>query len=74
MHEQSPPTPSQRRRSACSTAGCILAKNALQLGRTLTRDAERGRVVGDEEVNHLLRRPYRRPWVHPEPGGARGWR
>src|SRR5262249_55951752 len=50
-----------------STASCILANNALRLGRTLTWDAEKQRVVGDEEANKLLRRPYRQPWIHPEP-------
>jgi predicted dehydrogenase len=50
-----------------STASCILANLAMQLGRTLTWDAEKQQVVGDEEANRLLRRPYRRPWVHPEP-------
>jgi predicted dehydrogenase len=49
-----------------STASCILANIALQLGRTLTWDADKGRVVGDEEANRLLRRPYRQPWIHPE--------
>jgi predicted dehydrogenase len=49
-----------------STATCILANLALRLNRTLTWDAERQRVVGDEEANQLLRRPYRGPWVHPE--------
>jgi predicted dehydrogenase len=49
-----------------STASCILANLALKLGRTLTWDAHRQRVVGDEEANKLLRRPYRSPWVHPE--------
>jgi predicted dehydrogenase len=48
-----------------STASCILANLALQLNRTLTWDAERQRVVGDDEANRLLRRPYRRPWTHP---------
>ena len=28
------------------------------------------RVVGDDEANALLRRPYRQPWVHPEPPSA----
>ena len=50
-----------------STASCILANLALQLGRTLVWNPVQGRVVGDEEANRLLRRPYRKPWVHPEP-------
>ena len=49
-----------------STASCILANLALQLGRTLTWDAEKGRVRDDDEANRLLRRPYRQPWIHPE--------
>ena len=48
-----------------STTSCILANLALQLGRTLTWDAQAGKVVGDDEANRLLARPYRRPWVHP---------
>jgi predicted dehydrogenase len=51
-----------------SSASCILANVSMQLGgRTLTWDPEKHQVVGDEEANKLLRRPYRRPWVHPEP-------
>jgi predicted dehydrogenase len=49
-----------------SSASCIMANVAMQLGRTLTWDAEKGRVAGDDEANRLLRRPYRAPWVHPE--------
>jgi predicted dehydrogenase len=49
-----------------STASCILANLSQQLGRTLTWDAERQQVIGDDEANKLLRRPYRKPWVHPE--------
>jgi predicted dehydrogenase len=49
-----------------STSSCILANLALELGRTLTWDAEKGRVMNDDEANRLLRRPYREPWVHPE--------
>jgi len=51
-----------------SSASCILANVAMGLGRTLTWDAEKHQVVGDEEANKLLRRPYRAPWKHPEPG------
>ncbi|HVT92809.1 MAG TPA: Gfo/Idh/MocA family oxidoreductase [Bryobacteraceae bacterium] len=49
-----------------STTSCILANNALKLGRTLTWDATSQRVVGDDEANRLLQRPYRNPWAHPE--------
>jgi len=50
-----------------STASCIVANLAMQLGRTLTWDAQSGQVAGDEEANRLLRRPYRKPWEHPDP-------
>ena len=49
-----------------SSIACILANVSLQLGRTLSWDAAKGLVAGDEEANRLLRRPYRAPWVHPE--------
>ena len=48
-----------------SSASCILANLSQKLGRTLTWDAEAHRVVGDEEANRLLKRPYRAPWMHP---------
>ena len=50
-----------------STASCILANIAMNLGRTLVWDPETHRVVGDEQANGLLRRQYRAPWVHPDP-------
>jgi predicted dehydrogenase len=50
-----------------STASCILANLSMQLGRTLTWDAEKEQVANDAEANKLLRRPYREPWIHPEP-------
>ena len=53
-----------------STASCILANNALRLGRTLTWDPKKGQVVGDDEANRLLQRPYRQPWVHPQTGAV----
>src|SRR5207253_271929 len=49
-----------------STASCILANLSMQLGRSLTWDPAQDRIVGDEEANRLLRRPYREPWIHPE--------
>ncbi len=50
-----------------SSASSILANLSMQLGRTLTWDAATGKVVGDEEANRCLARPYRAPWVHPTP-------
>jgi len=50
-----------------TATSCILANIACKLGRTLAWDPEKGRVVDDDEANRLLRRSYRRPWVHPDP-------
>jgi predicted dehydrogenase len=50
-----------------SSASCILANMAMKTGRTLVWDAAKQRVVGDDAANALLRRPYRKPWVHPDP-------
>ena len=51
-----------------SSASCILANIAMQIGRTVTYDPAKREVVGDEEATALLRRAYREPWRHPEPG------
>ena len=48
-----------------STASCILANISMDLGRTLAWDPQAQRVIGDEEANRRLTRPYRKPWVHP---------
>jgi predicted dehydrogenase len=53
-----------------STTACILANVSQQLGRSITWDAAQGNVKGDEEANRLLQRPYRAPWVHPDPRSA----
>jgi hypothetical protein len=50
-----------------STASCILANLSMELGRTLTFDPVTHEVVGDAEATSRLRRPYRAPWIHPEP-------
>ncbi|HTA31215.1 MAG TPA: Gfo/Idh/MocA family oxidoreductase [Candidatus Cybelea sp.] len=49
-----------------STASCILANIAMQVGRPLTYDPHKRVVVGDHEATKLLRRAYREPWKHPE--------
>jgi predicted dehydrogenase len=51
-----------------STTSCILANHSLKLGRSLTWDAEAGKILHDDEANRLLKRPYRGPWVHPGEG------
>jgi len=53
-----------------STASCILANLSLKLGRTLTWDPAAGKVVGDDEANRLLARPYRAPWKRPTPASV----
>jgi len=50
-----------------STASCILANIAMKTGRTLSYDPEAREVINDEEATKLLRRPYRHPWIHPDP-------
>ncbi|MCH5373099.1 MAG: Gfo/Idh/MocA family oxidoreductase, partial [Planctomycetes bacterium] len=49
-----------------STASCILANMAMDLGRALVYDSGSQTVVGDEQATAMLRRPYREPWQHPE--------
>ena len=50
-----------------STSSRILANLSMKLGRTLAFDPKTNRVTGDDEANRLLARPYRGPWVHPNP-------
>lgn len=50
-----------------STASCILANLSMQLGRTLSYDPAKMIVTNDAEATRLLRRPYRKPYVHPDP-------
>lgn len=48
-----------------SAASCILANNALSLGRSVVWDPAKGQCVGDDDANDLLLRPYRAPYIHP---------
>lgn len=50
-----------------STTACLLANLSMQVGRPLAWDAERGAIRDDPDANRLLARPYRQPWVHPDP-------
>jgi predicted dehydrogenase len=50
-----------------SSASCILANLAMQLGRTITWDSQSQLAIGDDEANKLLERRYREPWAHPKP-------
>jgi predicted dehydrogenase len=51
-----------------STTACILANVSMQVGRSIAWDHTKGQAVADDEVNRLLARPYRSPWVHPTTG------
>jgi predicted dehydrogenase len=50
-----------------STTSCILANLAMKTGRTLEWDPVKQQIANDPEANKLLARPYRKPWVHPDP-------
>ncbi len=48
-----------------SSASCIMANVAMKLGRTLEFDPATHTIVDDAEATGLLKRPYRKPYVHP---------
>ena len=48
-----------------STASCILANVAMELGRSITYDPKSRKIADDREANRRLRQPYRQPWKHP---------
>jgi predicted dehydrogenase len=50
-----------------STASCILANMSMKLGRPLVYDPKERKIINDTEANDLLQRPYRQPWLHPDP-------
>jgi predicted dehydrogenase len=48
-----------------STNMSLLGMLSWKLGRSVEWDGEREVIVGDDEANQLLSRPYRAPWVYP---------
>ena len=50
-----------------STASCIMANLSMKTGRPVIYDSKNHQIVNNPEANSLLRRPYRQPWIHPEP-------
>ncbi len=50
-----------------STASCILANMSMKTGRPLIYDPQKREVIGDKAATLLLERPYRKPWIHPNP-------
>lgn len=50
-----------------STASCILANLSMQTQSPIRYDPAKRIVIGDRRATELLRRPYRKPWKHPEP-------
>lgn len=48
-----------------STSTMILGNMSMDLERSLKWDGQAERVIGDEEAQKRLLRPYRAPWIHP---------
>ena len=53
-----------------SSACCELANISQQLGRAIAYDPKTRSIPGDAEGTRLLARPYRGPWVHPDPANV----
>jgi predicted dehydrogenase len=51
-----------------SSASCILANVALEVGRPLSYDPLQRQVIADQVASNLLARPYRSAWQHPAKG------
>lgn len=49
-----------------SMIACHVANSAFRIGRRVQWDAATGRVVGDGEVQKLIEKPYRSPWMIPD--------
>ena len=49
-----------------STVMALLGMLSMKVGRSLRWDGEKEIVVGDDEANRLLSRPYRSPWEYPK--------
>lgn len=49
-----------------STASCILANISMEIGRPVVYDPVKRQIVGDEEADKMLSRPYRSSYVHPD--------
>jgi len=59
-----------RARFHISSACCELANLSQQLGRRIVYDPSTRTVPGDAEATRLLARPYRAPWIHPDPANV----
>jgi hypothetical protein len=64
----------QRRPAPCSIADAHLSTTTVKLGMIayevgarLQWDAAKEQIVGHPAAAKLLRRDYRKPWVHPRP-------
>ncbi len=49
-----------------STNMSLLGMLSWKVGRSVQWDGEKERIVGDDEANKLLSRPYRAPWKYPK--------
>ena len=50
-----------------ATNMCLLGMMSMKLGRSVRWDTSTESVIGDTEAAALMRRPYREPWIYPEP-------